>query len=236
MATRKNSTDDPARPRHARRGPGGPAPRPCRAAGGGGGPGRRRRHGRARPHLRPAAARHARRADQPFALRRAQGRGRAERAGPVRGHGQGRQGVSRRARRGDHARAAARRRGEGQGAAGRGAQGGGARGRLPQDDQARGAAGLRTVRVPCARAVRDARGVPGAGRLHRQRSAGAGECGLAADRGCRGHDRRGGRRRATTPAGPRPPASPSPTARWRAGRRRRWRRCAGRCRPGSRRS
>lgn len=37
---------------------------------------------------------------------------------------------------------------------------------------------------------------------------------------------------ATTPVVRRRPASPSPTGRWRGGRRRRWRRCAGRCRPG----
>ena len=107
--------DDPLAPLHARRGPGGPAARPRRAGGGGGRPGRRRRHGRARPHPGPAPARHARRADQPLALRRAQGRGRAQRAGPVRRHGQGRQGVPRRARRGDHPRAAARGRRQGQG-------------------------------------------------------------------------------------------------------------------------
>ncbi|CAK7284644.1 hypothetical protein SGPA1_30517 [Streptomyces misionensis JCM 4497] len=184
----------PPRPGDRCRGPGGPAAGPCGAGGGGRRPGRRRRHRRTGSDPGPVAARHPRRTDQPLAVRRAQGRGRAERAGPVGRHRQGREGVPRLARRGDHPRAAARGRRQGQGSAGRRAQGGGAGGGLPEDDQAGGPAGVRAGRVPHRGSLGDPRGVPGAVRRHRQRSARAGVRGDPAGRGHRGHDRRGRRR------------------------------------------
>lgn len=184
----------PSRAAHPRRGSGGPAARPCRPAGGRRRPRGRRRHRRPRSHVRPAPAGHARRADQPLALRGAQGRHRAERTGPLRRHDQGRQELPRHPGRRDHPGAPPRRRRQGQGAAGRRTQGRRPRGRLPEDDQTGRAALLRTVGVPGPGPFRDPRGVPGAGRLHRQRSAGARECGLPARRGRRGHDRRSDRR------------------------------------------
>ena len=106
----------------------------------------------------------------------------------------------------------------------------GARGhRRREDHPAPGAGRLRPGRDPPARRqVRRGRR-RGAARGRRQRPAGAGRGLLAARRRHRRADRRRRPWPATTGAGPRSAASPSPTPRWWATCRPRWRRCAGRC-------